>query len=105
MTFLFRQGRYFIRDLCLKRNKRNSFNLKLKNSLKEKIKYILTATSTHAKNLAYFALIYKTINYLITLFLKELKQYHTMIAAFIGGYFVFGTRNNINEQVIFLTFN
>ena len=33
--------------------------------------------------------------------MKEIKQYNTMIAAFIGGYFVFGARNSINEQVCF----
>jgi hypothetical protein len=37
--------------------------------------------------------------------MKEIKQYHTMIGAFLGGYFVFGARNNINEQVIFIFWN
>ncbi len=76
MTFLFRKG-----------------------TLQEKIKWILTATMTHAKNLAHFTLIYKTVIYLIRLLVKEIKQYHTILAAFIGGYFVFGKKNSINEQV------
>jgi peroxisomal membrane protein 4 len=51
--------------------------------------------------LARFVFIYK----LITIFLKyiqnEIKQYHSLIAAFIGGYFIFGEKNNVNEQVIY----
>jgi hypothetical protein len=30
---------------------------------------------------------------------KEVKEYHALIAAFIGGYLVFGEKNNVNEQV------
>jgi len=76
MTFLFRQG-----------------------TLNEKIRGILIATMTHAKNLAHFTLIYKTVIYLIRLFVREIKQYHTIFAAFLGGYYVFGKKNSINEQV------
>ncbi len=76
MTFLFRQG-----------------------TLSEKIRGILIATMTHAKNLAHFTLIYKTVIYLIRLVVREIKQHHTIFAAFLGGYYVFGKKNSINEQV------
>lgn len=78
MTFLFRQG-----------------------TLLEKIKGILIATATHAKNLAHFVVIYKSVLYLFKLIVREIRQYHTILAAFTGGYFVFGKRNSINEQVNF----
>jgi len=72
-------------------------------SLQDKIKAILLATYTHATNLARFVVIYKFVGHFIRLLVKEFKQYHTMIAAFFGGYFVFGAKNNINEQVSLLT--
>lgn len=61
---------------------------------------ILTATQTHATNLARFVVIYKAIRLIFKILLREIKQYHTMIAAFVGGYYVFGKRNSVNEQVI-----
>ncbi len=76
MTFLFRKG-----------------------TLSEKIRSILLATYTHAYNLAHFVIIYKSVLYLIKSMVKQIKQYHTVIAAFLGGYFVFGKQNSINEQV------
>ena len=70
-------------------------------SLLEKIKAILLATFTHAKNLAHFVIIYKSVLFLLKQIQpKSMKQFHTMVAAFFGGYFVFGSKNNINEQVI-----
>ena len=57
------------------------------------------ATRTHAFNLARFVVIYKTVRLLFKFIYHEVTQVHTMIAAFLGGYFVFGQRNNINEQV------
>ena len=57
------------------------------------------ATKTHAMNLASFVVIYKALRFIFKLFFQELTQIHTLIAAFAGGYFVFGERNNINEQV------
>ena len=81
MTFLFRQG-----------------------TLLEKIKGILIATMTHAKNLAHFTIIYKTVIYLIRLLSREINQYHTILAACLGGYYVFGKKNSINEQVNFSNF-
>jgi peroxisomal membrane protein 4 len=81
MTFLFRNGTFL-----------------------EKIKSILIATFTHAKNLAHFVVIYKSILYLFKWLGNEIKQYHTFVAAFVGGYYVFGKKNSINEQVSLSSF-
>jgi peroxisomal membrane protein 4 len=70
----------------------------------EKIQFILKATRTHATNLAKFVFIYKCINLLLKYLQKEVKQYHALVAAFIGGYFVFGEKNNVNEQVCIFLF-
>lgn len=53
----------------------------------------------HASNLAKFVIIYKAVRYFFQFLVGQIKQYHTVIAAFLGGYIVFGKRNNINEQV------
>lgn len=77
MTFLFRQG-----------------------PLMEKLRAILKATLTHSSNLAKFVFIYKTLRFLFKSIFKSIKEYHVILAAFIGGYYVFGEKNNVNEQVI-----
>lgn len=62
--------------------------------------FIINATFQHARNLAFLTFIYKTI----TLALKRLWGHqhplHTFLAAMIGGYFVFGSNNKINMQVV-----
>ena len=72
--------------------------------LREKIEIILRATLTHSKNLARFVFIYKLLTLLFKSIKNEVKQHHSLIAAFIGGYFVFGEKNNVNEQVNFFLF-
>lgn len=62
-------------------------------------KGILEATFTHSKNLACFVFVYKTLTNLMAWFETHEKQYQSFIAAFIGGYFVFGKYNKVNEQV------
>ena len=61
---------------------------------------IYRATRQHAFNLAKFVSIYKTI-LLIQKKLNNGKERNadTFIAGLIGGYFVFGDRNAVNEQV------
>lgn len=68
--------------------------------MSEKLNFIFNATRTHASNLAKFVFIYKSIRLIAKKLFKEIKQYHTIFAAFVGGYFVFGKKNNVNEQVI-----
>ncbi|XP_060555813.1 peroxisomal membrane protein 4-like [Ruditapes philippinarum] len=76
MTFLFKEG-----------------------SLREKVRAILEATFTHSKNLASFVFLYKSLTGLMEHFQEEKSQIHSFIAAFIGGYFVFGKNNKVNEQI------
>lgn len=70
------------------------------NRLKDKIRGIFKATKQHAKNLGTFATIYKTLMYVQ----KKLNgdkeaDYHAFVAGLVGGYYVFGENNNINQQV------
>ena len=83
MTFLFRSG-----------------------SLQDKFKWIFKAAYAHSKNLATFVFIYK----LLMATMKKIElgsekgKLHPFIAAFIGGYYVFGTHDKINEQVFYCIF-
>lgn len=66
----------------------------------DKIRYIFRATKQHAKNLGTFAVIYKVM----CILQKKLNggkesDIHTFIAGLVGGYFVFGENNSINQQV------
>lgn len=76
MTFLFRSG-----------------------SLRDKFTWILRATYAHSKNLATFVLIYKTLMAIMQRVEGGKGNIHPFLSAFIGGYFVFGTHDKINEQV------
>ena len=68
-------------------------------SIKEQARAILKATYTHAKNLACFVLTYKALCGLLREVQGKPSQLHSFLAAFIGGYLVFGKYNKINEQV------
>ena len=68
-------------------------------SLRSKIQAILEATFTHSKNLAVFVFIYKSLTNLMAHLLSEKSQWHSFVAAFLGGYVVFGKYNKVNEQV------
>nr|KAF6472234.1 peroxisomal membrane protein 4 [Molossus molossus] len=77
MTFLFRSG-----------------------SLREKLRAILQATYTHSSNLACFVFTYKGLCALQSHLQGETCQVHSFLAAFIGGFLVFGNNNNINSQMM-----
>lgn len=69
-------------------------------SWKTRLRVIYKATKQHALNLAKFVSLYKTV----LLVQKKLnggkeRDSDTFIAGLIGGYFVFGDRNAVNEQV------
>ncbi|WVN87675.1 uncharacterized protein L203_102861 [Cryptococcus depauperatus CBS 7841] len=71
-----------------------------------KIKGILTATRTHATNLCKFVTIYK----LILLLQKKLnggkeRDLDTLFAGGLGGWWVFGERTPINEQMVLYVFS
>ncbi|XP_014441607.1 peroxisomal membrane protein 4 isoform X2 [Tupaia chinensis] len=76
MTFLFRSG-----------------------SLQEKLRAILQATYTHSRNLAYFVFTYKGLYALQSHVQGKTNQVHPFLAAFIGGFLIFGENNNINSQI------
>ncbi|XP_045384762.1 peroxisomal membrane protein 4 isoform X1 [Lemur catta] len=76
MTFLFRSG-----------------------SLQEKLWAILQATYTHSRNLACFVFTYKGLCALQSRVQGKTYQFHSFLAAFIGGMLVFGDNNNINSQI------
>ena len=66
----------------------------------DKLRYIFRATKQHAQNLGTFAVIYKTAMFIQ----KKLNggkhaDIHTFVAGLLGGYFVFGENNAINQQV------
>ena len=67
--------------------------------LVKKLRLILQATYTHSKNLAGFVLTYKALLLLLQQVESSQKTYHSFIAAFIGGYVIWGKFNKINEQV------
>ena len=71
----------------------------LSSSLKEKLIFILRATYQHAKNLAYFAVIYKTLNFLMQRLVGASHPLQNFVSAAVGGYFVFGENNKVNMQV------
>ncbi|ORY26135.1 Tim17/Tim22/Tim23/Pmp24 family-domain-containing protein [Naematelia encephala] len=69
--------------------------------LPAKIKWIFTATRAHALNLAKFVTIYK----LFLLLQKRLnggkeRDLDSLIAGGLGGWWVFGERTPINEQIV-----
>ncbi|XP_012610604.1 peroxisomal membrane protein 4 isoform X1 [Microcebus murinus] len=76
MTFLFRNG-----------------------SLREKLRAILQATYTHSRNLACFVFTYKGLCALQSHVQGKTYQFHSFLAAALGGMLVFGANNNINSQI------
>lgn len=71
---------------------RGSYTLRAKN--------VLRATRQHALNLARFVALYKTVLLAQkTLAGGKQRKADTFFAGLIGGWYVFGERNAINEQV------
>ena len=77
-------------------------------SLQEKLKIIFKATFQHARNLATFATIYKTVLLLLRNTSPEGKESspHTFLAGLIGGYMVFGRgiQSSVNQQIVIYVF-
>lgn len=67
--------------------------------IRDKLKWILDATRQHSTNLAKFVFIYKTLSKLLLWSEGKPREFHSAMAAFIGGYMVFGKRTSVNEQV------
>ncbi|KAG1169554.1 hypothetical protein G6F70_008218 [Rhizopus microsporus] len=75
-------------------------------SVESKVKGILRATKQHALNLGIFATIYKTLM-IVQRKMNDGKEasLHPFIAGVIGGYYVFGDNNSINQQIILYLFS
>lgn len=70
-------------------------------SPREKFRKVLTATRQHAVRLGSYVAIYKTILAILRDLSPSGKQSpnHSFIAGLIGGWYMFGERTPINEQV------
>ncbi|PNS15853.1 Peroxisomal membrane protein 4 [Sphaceloma murrayae] len=76
-------------------------------TFREKAAQVFKATRQHARNLAVFALIYKTT----CLILKSThprnkeRSADSFIAGLVGGYYVFGTsKSSVNQQIVIYVF-
>ncbi|KAL2763819.1 peroxisomal membrane protein 4 isoform a [Daubentonia madagascariensis] len=67
--------------------------------LREKLRAILQATYTHSRNLACFVFTYKGLCALQSHVQGKTYQFHSFLAACIGGILVFGENNSINSQI------
>lgn len=67
--------------------------------IKDKLAWILDATKQHSTNLAKFVFIYKALTKLLSWSEGKSREFHSAMAAFVGGYIVFGKRSSVNEQV------
>ncbi|KAL8798566.1 MAG: hypothetical protein Q9182_006563 [Xanthomendoza sp. 2 TL-2023] len=77
-------------------------------TLREKLQIILRATFQHARNLATFATIYKTMMLFLRSTSTEGKELspHTFLAGLVGGYMVFGRglQSSVNQQIVIYVF-
>ncbi|KAI0385915.1 peroxisomal membrane protein 4 [Hypomontagnella monticulosa] len=83
-------------------------------TIRQKVDLVFRATRTHARNLAKFAFIYKSVCYLLKHYGatpgKE-GRYDTFLAGLVGGYVVFGGRSkrsgkipSVNQQIVVYVF-
>ncbi|KAL1986943.1 hypothetical protein VTN96DRAFT_5360 [Rasamsonia emersonii] len=78
-------------------------------TFREKIKLVLKATRQHARNLATFAVIYKStlfaLKYLNPAGSGKEGRYDTFVAGLLGGYIVFGRNpGSISQQIVIYVF-
>jgi len=75
---------------------------------REKLRIIFKSTRTHARNLATFAVIYKTSVLILRHMRANNKEesYDTFLAGLLGGYYVFGrhARSSVNQQIVTYVF-
>ncbi|EXJ74073.1 uncharacterized protein A1O5_02367 [Cladophialophora psammophila CBS 110553] len=79
-------------------------------TIREKIRLVLRATRQHARNLAFFATVYKS-SMLILRLLNPITPgkegpYDTFFAGLLGGYVVFGRgkQGSVNQQIVIYVF-
>ena len=68
-------------------------------SFREKFEFIVRATFQHARNLALLTTVYKTMLFVMRKLWGRGHPAHNFVAAFVGGYLVFGENNKVNMQV------
>ncbi|VDP14177.1 unnamed protein product [Heligmosomoides polygyrus] len=68
-------------------------------TLAEKLQTILRLTKTHAMNLAKFVFSYKLCQGILQRLEGHRQEWHSFVAAFVMGYFVFGHNNAVNMQI------
>ncbi|KAL8872370.1 MAG: hypothetical protein Q9174_001986 [Haloplaca sp. 1 TL-2023] len=77
-------------------------------TLREKLQIVFKATFQHARNLATFATVYKTVMLLLRSISEEQKESspHTFLAGLLGGYVVFGRgiQSSVNQQIVIYVF-
>lgn len=74
-------------------------------SFREKCKLIFKATKQHARNLAVFALIYKSTLLALKSGRGREQSSHPFIAGLLGGWYVFGRhKNSISQQIVIYIF-
>ncbi|MCJ1363463.1 hypothetical protein MMC16_002570 [Acarospora aff. strigata] len=134
MVFLFRSGTYVPLSPSLSppvprqsppnTQKRTTHHSARPHSLREKLHLIIKATRQHARNLATFAVLYKTtlfaLRHLPSLSLSPSAtsstsnppnkegRYDTFLAGLLGGYAVFGrgrgAQSSVNQQIVIYVF-
>ncbi|KAJ2780817.1 hypothetical protein H4R18_003233 [Coemansia javaensis] len=76
-------------------------------SPQEKLVSILRATRDHARGLAFFVTAYKSLMIVQRSLSASGKNsdLHAFVAGCVGGYFVFGERTSVNQQIILYLFS
>ena len=77
-------------------------------TLREKLWLVFKATRMHARNLGFFALIYKSACLALRYSRTDGREghYDTFLAGLLGGYWVFGRtiRNSVSQQIVIYIF-
>jgi hypothetical protein len=76
-------------------------------TVREKLWLVFKATRMHARNLGFFALVYKSTCLLLrTLRNGKEGHYDTFLAGLLGGYWVFGRtiRSSVSQQIVIYIF-
>ncbi|KAF9581214.1 hypothetical protein BGW38_001861 [Lunasporangiospora selenospora] len=74
-------------------------------NFKDMATFVLKATRQHARNLAFFATIYKTLLILQRRFHGKQRPLDSFFAGLVGGYVVFGENNGVNQQIVLYLFS
>jgi len=75
-------------------------------SFREKLSLVLKATRQHARNLASFAVVYKTSMLILRIIHGKEGAYDTFFAGLLGGYTIFGSakQGSVNQQIVIYVF-